>query len=58
MSPSTPRFIIAANIAHFRERLAKETDPLTIAMLRKLLVEEEAKLAENRLVSPAFRGAE
>ena len=56
MSPMTSRFIIAANIAHFKERLAKESDPETIAMLRKLLIEEESKLAEYRLVPPASRG--
>ena len=47
-----PDFIFQANIAHYQELLAIETDAHKIAMLRKLLAEEEAKLeawrAENR----------
>jgi len=39
-------FIFRANIAHYKELLATETDARKIATLRKLLVEEEAKLAD------------
>ena len=38
-------FIIHANIANYEKLLATETDAPKIAMLRKLLAEEEAKLA-------------
>jgi hypothetical protein len=38
-------FIIRANIANYEKLLAMETDGPKIAMLRKLLAEEEAKLA-------------
>lgn len=41
-------FIFHANIAHFVELLATETDAGKIATLHKLLAEEEAKLAEWR----------
>lgn len=41
-------FIFKANIAHYRELLATETDAEKIAMLRKLLVAEETKYAEWR----------
>ena len=41
-----PDFIFQANIAHYKELLANETDARKIATLRKLLHEEEAKLAE------------
>jgi hypothetical protein len=40
-----PDFVFQANIAHYKELLARETDPEKIAVLRKLLAEEEAKLA-------------
>lgn len=41
-------FIFQANIAHYQELLATETDARKIIMIRKLLAEEEAKLAEWR----------
>lgn len=41
-------FIFQANIAHYKQLLADETDARTIATIRKLLAEEEAKLAEWR----------
>lgn len=41
-------FIFKANIAHYHELLAAETDARKIATLRKLLAEEEAKYAEWR----------
>ncbi len=40
-----PDFIFQANIAHYKELLATETDAQKIAILRRLLAEEEAKLA-------------
>ena len=40
------RFIMEANIAHYKELLAKESDPKKIETLRKLLADEEARLAE------------
>jgi len=40
-----PNFIFEANIAHYRKLLGTETDASKVAMLRKLLAEEEAKLA-------------
>lgn len=40
-----PDFIIQANIARYKELLAGATDARKIAMLQKLLVKEEAKLA-------------
>lgn len=39
-------FIFQANIAHYKELLATATDAGKIAMLHKLLAEEEAKLAD------------
>ena len=51
-----PWFILEANIAHYKQLLARETDPEKIAMLRKLLAEEEARLAEyNRHHPPSQR---
>ncbi|MBR1208385.1 MULTISPECIES: hypothetical protein [unclassified Bradyrhizobium] len=41
-------FIFTANIAHYNDLLATETDATKIAMLHRLLAEEEAKLAEWR----------
>jgi hypothetical protein len=35
-----PWFIFEANVAHFKERLEKETDPRTISTIRKLPAEE------------------
>ncbi|WP_198964701.1 hypothetical protein [Bradyrhizobium sp. C9] len=43
-----PEFVMQANIAHYKELLGSETDRDKIAALRKLLAEEEAKLAEWR----------
>ena len=40
-------FIFEANIAHYKELLATDADPRKIATLRKLLAEEEAKLADS-----------
>lgn len=39
-------FIFTANIAHFKQLLATETDMVKTALLRRLLAEEEAKLAD------------
>ena len=39
------KFVARANIAHYREKLATETDDAELQMLRRLLAEEEAKLA-------------
>lgn len=47
-----PEFVMRANIAHYKELLASETDPSKIAILRKLMAEEEAKLAEWRKQKP------
>ena len=38
--------IYKANIAHYKERVAVETDPQKIATVRRLLAEDEAKLAK------------
>lgn len=51
-------FIFRANIAHYKELLATETDARKIATLRKLLVEEEAKLADWHARSPKPKAAE
>jgi len=51
-------FILEANIAHYRELLANETDAPRIAMLHKLLAEEQAKLAEWRARNPKPKAAE
>lgn len=51
-------FIYTANIAHFKELLATETDARKIVMLQKLLAEEEAKLAEWRAQNPRPKAAE
>ncbi|MBU6463869.1 MAG: hypothetical protein KGL35_09700 [Bradyrhizobium sp.] len=45
-------FVIRANIAHYKELLDTETDSRKIEMLRKLLAEEEAKLAEWQAKNP------
>lgn len=39
-------FIYRANIAHYKKLLASETDAQKVTMLRQLLAEEEAKLAD------------
>ncbi len=41
-----PDFVFRANIAHFKNRLITATDPEQITLLRKLLAEEEEKLAQ------------
>jgi hypothetical protein len=51
-------FILKSNIAHFKELLASETDARKVAMLRKLLAEEEAKLADWREKNPRPDAAE
>ena len=53
-----PDYIFQANIAHFKELLATETDARKIAMIRKLLSEEEARLAEWHKKNPRSNGAE
>ena len=54
-----PRFIFEANIAHYKERLSQETDPIKKETLRRLLAEEEAKLADfNTSSHPSQRAAE
>lgn len=45
--------IFKANIAHYKELLAAETDTQKVAMLRKLLAEEEAKYREWRAKNPS-----
>lgn len=39
-------FILRANIAHYEMLLASETDAKKLALLRKLLAEENTKLAD------------
>jgi len=51
-------FIFRANIAHYQELLATETDARKVAMLHKLLAEEEAKLAEWHAKNPRPKSAE
>jgi hypothetical protein len=41
-----PDYIFRANIAHFKEVLAGETDLKKIEVVKRLLAEEEAKLAD------------
>jgi hypothetical protein len=41
-----PDFVFRANIAHFENLLVNETDARKIAVIRKLLAEEKAKLAD------------
>lgn len=53
-----PEFIFQANIAHYKELLATETDARKIATLRKLLSEEEAKLVEWRAKNPKSNAVE
>jgi hypothetical protein len=45
-------YIFQANIDHYKHLLAVETDPQKIAVIRKLLWEEEAKLANFRAKNP------
>ena len=51
-------FIFHANIAHYKELLAHETDATKIATIRQLLHEEEAKLAEWQAKNPNSNAAE
>jgi predicted phosphatase len=51
-------YIFQANIDHYKHLLAVETDPQKITMLRKLLAEEEAKLADFRAKNPKPKSAE
>ncbi len=53
-----PDFIYQANIAHYKELLATETDARKIATLRRLLVEEEARLADWHAQNPRPKAAE
>ena len=53
-----PEFIFAANIAHYNELLATEPDAGKIAILRKLLAEEEAKLADGLRQNPKPKAGE
>ncbi len=41
-----PDFIFEANIAHYKKLAASETDARKVAPLRRLMAEEEAKLAD------------
>lgn len=47
-----PWFIYEANIAHYKQRIARETDPETLKTLWSLLAEEEAKLARYKAQQP------
>ena len=51
-------FIFQANIAHYKELLASESDAKKVAMLHKLLAEEEAKFANWRAKNPNPKAAE
>jgi hypothetical protein len=53
-----PEFIYESNIAHYKELLATETDARKVAMLHKLLAEEEAKYVEWRKQNPRPKAAE
>jgi len=53
-----PDFVFQANIARYRELLAAETDAKKIATLRRLLAEEETKLAEWREKNGGSNAAE
>ena len=53
-----PNFVLQANIAHYKELLAIEADAKKIAMLHKLLAEEEAKLAAWHRQNPSPKAAE
>jgi hypothetical protein len=50
-------FIFEANIAHYRELLATETDARKIATLHKLLAEEQTKLADFHSKRPGSNAA-
>lgn len=49
---AVPDLVLQANIAHYKELLARETNAEKIATLSKLLAEEEAKLAERQAKHP------
>jgi hypothetical protein len=51
-------FIFEANIAHYNDLLASETDARKIGMIRKLLAEEEVKFAAWRAKNPNPKAAE
>ena len=51
-------FIFEANIVHYKELLASETDARKIAMIHKLLAEEEAKFADWHANNPSPKAAE
>ena len=51
-------FIFDANIAHYRDLLATETDARKIATIRTLLAEEQAKLADFHSKKPRPKAAE
>ncbi len=53
-----PDFVFKANIAHYRELLAIETDAGRIATMHKLLAEEEAKLTKWHAENPTPKAAE
>jgi CO dehydrogenase/acetyl-CoA synthase beta subunit len=53
-----PDFIFHANIAHYKDLLATETDARKIAMIRKLLEEEEHKLTEWQAKTSKPKAAE
>lgn len=45
-------FIFEANIANYEKLLATETDAKKIAMIQKLMAEEEAKFSNWRAKNP------
>jgi hypothetical protein len=53
-----PDFIFHANIDHYKQLLATETDARKIAMIRKLLEEEERKLTDWQAKNPRPKKAE
>jgi succinate dehydrogenase flavin-adding protein (antitoxin of CptAB toxin-antitoxin module) len=53
-----PDFIFKANVDRYRRLLASETDARKIATLRKLLEEEEAKLASWLASNPPPKASE
>ena len=42
------RFVHTENLKHFRERLARETDPTVRAQIERLLKEEEQRVFRKR----------
>ena len=56
--PTMSNFIFEANIAHYNDLLASETDARKIGMIRKLLAEEEVKFAAWRAKNPNPKAAE